>query len=552
VPFSGFEDFDECVRTMTEEEGHDQQAAENICGALQAESKSENGNVDELRQALEAGSGLIADVGVDLVSGVDVPAIDSKWVAMKSADDAHDWQATAPILKADDTDQRITYAAAMIPREPDKEGDVAPTPTVEKAAHDFLTAGGGVDTDHSLIDGEGEVVESWVLKEDRTFDLPGGGTETYPEGSWMVGIKWDAEPWQRIQNGELTGLSIYGMADHVPLARSATAKGFEVPFADEVVVHVVYESQTAAEKASEDMGLGGDIHEHELDGMAVWMPGETHDDFVQAYNEEARGGSEAVQSAKQEDPCWEGYTMVGLDDNGNPRCVPDDDVPDVDFDQSYTPSETRELSAAKSADGDTLNSQSPESEGMGSADNSEDNQDLGDLREEVSALTESVETIKEAVETDKQPGEGIQGIVDEFADRLAAADGVDTDAGSIKSVIREALDAGDDGGAESTDKESAMEAAQMLGEEFGMSAEAVMDMLETADEDEADKAEHGDDEDEEDDEMDKAAESGPDHEDANLGKGGDSRTTAAKGIEEDEQETSAGVPSYKAVAHSED
>jgi len=31
-----------------------------------------------------------------------------------------------------------------------------------------------------------------------------------------------------------------------------------------------------------------------------------------------------------DDPCWEGYTMVGTKPNGNPRCVPDDDVPDAE------------------------------------------------------------------------------------------------------------------------------------------------------------------------------------------------------------------------------
>jgi len=222
VPFAGFDDWSDCVDTMTNEEGHDMESAENICGALQAEEKSEHGNVEELKQALERGAGLIADVGVDLVSGVDVPAVDSKWVMTKDAD-SHDWRANTPILlsKADDEAQRISYAAAMIPREPDKEGDVVATPTVEKAAHGFLKQNGGVDTDHSLIDGEGEVVESWVLKEERTFDLPGGETETYGPGTWMTGIEWGQDAWQRIQNGELTGLSIYGMAEHVPLERAA-------------------------------------------------------------------------------------------------------------------------------------------------------------------------------------------------------------------------------------------------------------------------------------------------------------------------------------------
>jgi hypothetical protein len=126
------------------------------------------------------------------------------------------------VLSKEESEKRISYAAAMIPREPDKEGDVVATPTVEQAAHKFLQQDGGVDTDHSLIEGEGEVVESWVLKEPREFDLPAdGGTQEYPAGTWMAGIKWGADAWDRIKAGELTGLSIYGQAEHVPLGKSA-------------------------------------------------------------------------------------------------------------------------------------------------------------------------------------------------------------------------------------------------------------------------------------------------------------------------------------------
>jgi len=217
-------DFSSCKRIMHEEEGHDEQVAEDICGALQQEAKSDHGNPEELLDALREGAGLIADVGVDFNSAVDVPAINSKWVMMKSEEDGYNRQVDTPLVmkqSAPDTEKRISYAPAMIPREPDKEGDVVPTPTVEKAAHDYLTGGGEVDTDHNLIDGKGEVVESWIEPDERTWDLPDGGTETYPAGTWMVGIKWGADTWERIQNGELTGLSIYGMAEHVPLGKSA-------------------------------------------------------------------------------------------------------------------------------------------------------------------------------------------------------------------------------------------------------------------------------------------------------------------------------------------
>lgn len=215
---------------MMDEEGHDEESARAICGALEEEAKSDLGNVDELRESLARGRGLIADVGVDLVSAVDVPAIDSKWVMMKSDRAEFDKRADVPIVlsKADaddyasDGEKRISYAPAMIPRALDKEGDVATTPRVEKAAHNFLKQDGGHDTDHSLIDGEGETVESWVEKEPRAWDTPGGEEVEYPAGTWMLGIEWQADAWERIKAGELTGLSIYGMAEHVPLARAAS------------------------------------------------------------------------------------------------------------------------------------------------------------------------------------------------------------------------------------------------------------------------------------------------------------------------------------------
>lgn len=31
---------------------------------------------------------------------------------------------------------------------------------------------------------------------------------------------------------------------------------------------------------------------------------------------------------KDEDPCWDGYTMVGTQEDGSPRCVPEDEVDD--------------------------------------------------------------------------------------------------------------------------------------------------------------------------------------------------------------------------------
>jgi hypothetical protein len=534
-------DMSSCMNIM-QEDGHDEESAAQICEALSQEAKADHGDPDALMDALERGAGLIADVGVDLVSGVDVPAVDSKWVMTKSGGGrrGHDYRATTPVLlaKEDDPEKRITYAAAMIPREPDKEGDVVATPTVEKAAHDFLKSDGGVDTDHSLIDGEGQPVESWVLKEERTFDLPSGGTETYGAGTWMLGIEWGPDAWKRIQDGDLTGLSIYGMADHVALGKRASgpdgggclevarwaherrqvAKDVTVPFADESVVQILYASRNVAAKAAERFGFSGDpediTHEHEYDGDPHYMPAPTHEEYVEAYNEfaEADGfgpmdGGEIVtaETAKdEEDPCWDGYTMVGLDENGNPNCVPDDEVDDVEFDSV----ETREASITV-----THKESRPESDGMapdatddgGDADGgeTEDGPTLKDLHEQVAELQESV--------TAKQ---------DEQEALAMLADSHGMDPGDVSDLLTLV---------EGKDMEAVLDA---------------IDSIEAAAAPE-DKENDGMGDDEDDEEEDKSVEKRT--EEANLAKGSDATATAQKGVTDDGAATS-GTPSYKALA----
>jgi len=565
MPFAGFDDWDECVMTMTEEEGHDQQSAENICGALQAEAKSEQGDVEELKAALERGAGLIADVGVDLVSGVDVPAVDSKWVMTKDAE-GHDWRANSPILLSkDDSDQRISHAAAMIPRETDKEGDVVATPTVEQAAHDFLKSDGGVDTDHSLIDGEGEVVESWVLKEDRTFDLPGGETETYGAGTWMVGIEWGAEAWDRIKSGDLTGRSIYGMAEHVPLSRSVQ-KDFVVPFADESVVNVLYASRAVAAKAARRLGFEGDdeeiTHAHQYGDVMQYMPAPGHDEYVEAYNEFAEADGfgpveedgriieasatiakgefsegEAVYwdwqgtrvhgriaEEREESATVDGVTITGEDDE--PVYIIDEYDEEVDalrrenvakpessLNESGRDIPTRsegnyasEQSAAKSGTGTTPKADNTQPNNM-DQETTDDGPDIAEVAASVEDLAESVAEVKDAVETEK-------------ADEQDAAESLaETYEGMGPGDVLDLLEAA---------------AGQDLGE--------VMTAIE-----QAAKAQHGDDEDD-DEEMEASVEDRT--AEAKTAKGADAAATAAKGIEQESSSSGTGL-SYRAVAEQE-
>ena len=457
MPFAGFDDWDECIVTMTDEEGHDQDAAERICGALQAEAKNENGDVSELRQALERGRGLIADVSVDLNSAVDRPAADSQWVMFKSVDDApgeHDTQIDAPMLfKADESadareEKRIAYAPAMVPRDIDKEGDVAPTHVVERAAHDYLKSGGGVDADHDLVDGKGHPVESWIEPDAREWELPDGTTKEYPAGTWMLGIEWEAETWKRIKEGDLEGLSIYGMADHVPLARS----------------------------------VGKD----------------------------------------DTDPCWDGYTMVGTDENGDPRCVPDDDVDDVDFDKAVVMD-----GSGPPADGGTHKSDSAESNGQSHQMTDDNDSDTGgttdgptvkDVSEEVDALKSEVSSISETVATIKEElTAGPEGKADaadkiaQVAEDLAAMDGVGTPTGEIEQGLMDLL---------------------------GMS--------ESADEEKEDGDEMDDDEDDEEKADETAKSDGDPNFEKSAGSGGESPGSTPGAAEE--SGGTSGIPSYRALA----
>ena len=95
----------------------------------------------------------------------------------------------------------------------------------------------------------------------------------------------------------------------------------------------------AAERAAE-LGLGG-VHWHpDGDDGRVWMPGGSHAEYEDAVGQEA-GLREDWEDrlVQQDDPCWDGYTMVGLQDDGTPRCVPDDDVEDYDESEAATEQE---------------------------------------------------------------------------------------------------------------------------------------------------------------------------------------------------------------------
>lgn len=246
-PVGPFEDFDACVRHFEGDPDVDDPQA--LCGWMEEnkdlaqEYDPQDGGILEFVEELKDPDAekVLTNLEVTYVSGVGDPAIDSQWVYAKdAADEGADWGVTSPIVlhtsktvavdgggrapvwstASDDTtekeEEQKAWAPVLIPNETDKQGDVIPSDEIESAAHEFLAKYRQIDTDHDLFDGKGTPIESWTLKDSQTFTLPDGSeSREYPAGTWMMGVQFSDEAWDRVKAGELTGFSIYGEATQI-------------------------------------------------------------------------------------------------------------------------------------------------------------------------------------------------------------------------------------------------------------------------------------------------------------------------------------------------
>jgi len=278
-PFAGFEDFDGCVAAFGDRD--DVEDPEALCRWLEehGEEALSDPNAEEILTGLTT----------EFVSSVDQPAQDSEWLIVKDA--------TAPRSRAktverpyvfpragdvgttakrnvaegridvrsenDDGERQIAYAAVLIPNDVDKQGDVIPPHEVERSAHEYLAEYRKADVDHDLQDGAGVPVESWILKDETTFDLPDGGTRTYPEGTWIVGMRFDDDEWQRVKRGDLSGFSIYGGASPINVddLRSAVESAKSVTKSD-------HETMTQSDTDPDGVAAGIDELKRMVKGVA--------------------------------------------------------------------------------------------------------------------------------------------------------------------------------------------------------------------------------------------------------------------------------------------
>lgn len=149
--------------------------------------------------------------GIDAVSVVDAPAIESNFIALA---DSYEMK-----LAEVDEDKRILMGAALIPNKQiyrrvkqDEFYVYFSKDTVKKASELFLMNGnqGNATLQHkSKIDGM-TVVESWII-EDTEMDKSKKYGFSLPVGTWMIAMKVENEDvWQKVKAGEVKGFSIEG------------------------------------------------------------------------------------------------------------------------------------------------------------------------------------------------------------------------------------------------------------------------------------------------------------------------------------------------------
>jgi hypothetical protein len=148
--------------------------------------------------------------GIDAVSVVESPAIESDFIALKK----HEVE-----LKEVDAEKRILMGAALIPnkqiyRTNEKKEEYYiyfSEATVRKASELFFMNSNqnNATLEHNQkLDGM-SVVESWIVEGEHDKSMNYGFS--LPKGTWMISMKVNNdEIWNKVKAGEIKGFSIEG------------------------------------------------------------------------------------------------------------------------------------------------------------------------------------------------------------------------------------------------------------------------------------------------------------------------------------------------------
>lgn len=152
----------------------------------------------------------ITDARIQFVSLVDKAANKKKFLITKQEGGNAGFQTLGKILKVD-TESHYVTGVVYEPNVADAHDNYMTEAEIEKTAHWFMKSGDKVDIQHSFEEADGlAVVESWVAKSDETIE-----GQKITKGTWLMTIEInDADVWDSVQKGEITGLSMGGVGKY--------------------------------------------------------------------------------------------------------------------------------------------------------------------------------------------------------------------------------------------------------------------------------------------------------------------------------------------------
>ena len=155
--------------------------------------------------------------GVKAISIVDIPAIESNFVALRGE--------TQVKLSQVDEEKRMLFGAVLIPdklilrRDKDTGEEYYikfPREAVRKIAYNYMKQGNQSEATfmHEFrIDGC-TTVEQWIKESDVDKSVAMGLNEI--DGTWFIGMKVDNDGvWEKVKSGEILGFSLEGLFDAV-------------------------------------------------------------------------------------------------------------------------------------------------------------------------------------------------------------------------------------------------------------------------------------------------------------------------------------------------
>jgi hypothetical protein len=239
------------------------------------------------------------NAGIDAVSVVNSPAIESDFVALKK----HQVE-----LKTINDEKRLLMGAALIPDKQifRKNGDdeyyiYFSKETIRKASQLFLKKSNqnNATLEHERkIDGM-SVVESWIKEGEK--DKSSLYNFDHPVGTWYITMKVENEEvWKEVKSGNIKGFSIEGYFAEKVEASKQELKSTKID--DDLAIiddRTAYSTKEKAMKVAKDLGCKG-FHTHNFEGSTWYMPCEKH-----VKNSE-------IPTIDLKKPCWEGYEQKGF------------------------------------------------------------------------------------------------------------------------------------------------------------------------------------------------------------------------------------------------